>query len=75
MPSTAGSVVIWYCNVYNSPVGTQERDRVESVVPFSVTLGHGGRPSLDKIGKSFIFKYYMHAWGQKNTMSLLYLYA
>ena len=37
-PSIAGSVVIWYCIVDNSPVGTQERDMVESVLPFSVTL-------------------------------------
>ena len=47
-PSIAGSVVIWYCIVDNSPVDTQERDMVESVVPFSVILGHGGRPSVRK---------------------------
>ena len=58
-PSIAGSVVIWYCIVDNSPVGTQERDMVESVVPFSVTFGHGGRPSVDKTSKSLIFKWYV----------------
>ena len=47
-PSIAGSVVIWYCIVDNSPVGTQERDMVESVVPSSLTRGHGGRPSVVK---------------------------
>ena len=56
IPSIAGSVVIWYCIVDNSPVGTQERDMVESVVSFSVTFGHGGRPSWGKTSKSFIFK-------------------
>ena len=43
-PSIAGSVVIWYCSVDNSPVGTQERDMVESVLPIKVTFGHGARP-------------------------------
>ena len=45
-PSIAGSVVIWYSIVDNSPVGTQERDLVESVVLSSVTFGHGGRPVM-----------------------------
>ena len=48
IPSIAGSVVIWYCIVDNSPVGTQERDMVECVVPLSVTFGHGGRPIMLK---------------------------
>ena len=43
----SGSMVITYCVVGRRPVGTQERYMDDSVVPTSVTLGHGGMPVRD----------------------------
>ena len=47
VPLISGSVLIMYCVVGRRPVGTQERYMDESVVPTSVTLGHGGMPMRD----------------------------